>query len=127
MMHRYQVALVWLAACSKGPGPRPDPAAFEKLTAEQQCDAVAPRCERCIDDLMIVQLRELGVDKESVDHLGEEYKRESTSPDKARAINTTLCLGSAEFAKAAFECWEQPDCVTFATCVSSKSSRPAKP
>ncbi len=122
------VVLVSSACSDKLPSP-PDPQAYQAMTEEQKCDAVAPRGARCVDELMVAHLRSLdaNADPELLRAMESEMRDRPSSGDEADTMHHLNCVGSrgTAFADAVIACWNTTPCEAFANCVTTAESRPA--
>jgi hypothetical protein len=110
-----------LAACSDKLPEAPDAASFKKMTAEERCEATAPRATRCVDALMIAQLESLG---SGLDDLGKKLRDEPrATDDEAREMHRTYCAEGPSYADTVFACWDIKGCRAFAACVMKLERR----
>jgi hypothetical protein len=121
---RWLSILLVLAACSdKLPDP-PSASAFAAMTEDQKCEATAPRATRCVEELMIADLRQLSTASGDGNLLADEVAKAwedepRAGGDEARRIHQAACLGDRDggYMTAVVACWNEPDCKSFASCV----------
>lgn len=116
---RWLSLLVLVAACKdKLPDP-PSASAFAAMTAQQQCDATAPRAVRCIDELMLAAVREMTGDAEAASIEKGWAEQPDLLPEQARYAHDGQCEQArhGRYMKAVVTCWNEPDCKRFASCV----------
>ncbi len=105
------------------------------MTADERCDATAPRATLCIDELLIARLRAVttsGSDEsELTDGMTANLRDRKSSDREAADMHRVNCLGGTDYAEAVLTCWAVGGCEPFAACVmreEAKHSRaPAPP
>lgn len=111
------LAAIALAACSYKPPAPPSAESFEKMTADERCEATEPRAMPCVDALMMASVTALGVDGSAL----RDAPR--ATDDEARQIHKVQCLGNPKYADAVFACWGRDGCHAFADCVTKLEAR----
>ena len=73
-----------------------------------------PRTEPCADALEVADAKAiLGSDTPVADKLA---KSDPSTPDEARVIAHSMCLGDKGFADRVVKCWSAPTCEALAHC-----------
>ena len=114
--------VVVAAACDKLPA-RPDLATFDKLSESEQCEAAAPRGTRCIDDLLIADIKALDLDIDTKTQLVKELRTRPTAPADQRTVHDVQCHGDPAYAKAIVACWTIEPCKEFVDCVEREKAK----
>jgi hypothetical protein len=113
---RTLIALLLVAGC-KGKPALPDPAAFRAMTPEAKCEAVAPRATLCIDELLVADMKDVGLDSSISKQLEGDVRSRRATDDEAEAMHRIRCEGSKPYPDAVIACWTTEPCTAFAECV----------
>src|SRR5258706_15901218 len=120
MSLRPLAVLLLAAACSDKP---PDLAKFKAMSEADQCEAAAPRATRCIDDLLVADIKAVGLDKELRGKLVKDVRTTHSTPDERKAMHEIQCLSGPAYTNAVVACWTIEPCKEFAECVVREESK----
>jgi hypothetical protein len=121
--------VVAASACSKKAGPPPAPELFRAMTADEKCEATAPRATLCIDELLIASLQALAQqgsgERELADGLTADLRGTKSSDRQAADMHRMNCLGASDavYAEAVVACWTVEGCEPFAACVTREEAK----
>ncbi len=124
------IAVVMLG-CGGKPSP-PDMKKYEAMSADEKCDATEPRASLCVDELLVMDLRDLAgqdIGSEFIETVEKDLEsRPRTNPSQAKPLHQNLCRGgrTTAYMDAIVECWAVEHCKDFANCVSAARAKAAK-
>ena len=122
MSLRPLAVLLLAAACSDKPAP-PDLAKFKAMSEDDQCEAAAPRATRCMDDLLVADIKAVGLDKDLKGELVKEVRTTPSTPDERKTMHKVQCMSDPAYANAVVACWTIEPCKEFVECVVREESK----
>jgi hypothetical protein len=127
------VAAVTAAGCGNDSA-KPAAESLEGKTAEQQCEALAPRLQPCVNEVIVAQAVSAGISDEIVEALGDELRAaDRRTPEEAghgrilttpkselRGETIAICMTSVAqdpaYAQRVLQCWDEKTCESFVAC-----------
>ncbi len=111
-----------LAACGGKPSP-PSLEDYKKLDAEGRCKATTPRAVQCIDNLMLDEMKDVGIGSDDAKDMMQTVESKPSKPGDDEKVYEIMCAGEKDANRvpdAVYACWSVDNCKAFSKCVRDK-------